>query len=41
MKASRIVLLLVALLAGGLAASLATRGSAPQPVVQTATKVIG
>jgi pilus assembly protein CpaB len=32
MKISRIVLLLVALLAGGLAAFLATRGGAPQPV---------
>ena len=32
MKASRIILLLVALLAGGLAAFLATRGDAPQTV---------
>lgn len=39
MKASRIILLLVALVAGGLAAFLAMRASAPQ-VVQTATKVI-
>jgi len=39
MKISRIVLLLVALLAGGLAAFLATRGGAPQPVEQPAAPV--
>jgi pilus assembly protein CpaB len=37
MKPSRIVLLLVALLAGGLAAFLATRGDAPAPVTAQAT----
>ena len=41
MRASRIILLLVALLAGGLAASLATRGDSPQEVVvEGPTKVI-
>lgn len=39
MNASRIILLVVALLAGGLAAFLATRGSAPQPVA-TRTEVV-
>jgi pilus assembly protein CpaB len=39
MKVSRLVLLLVALLAGGLAAFLATRGGAPQPVVTAAAPV--
>jgi pilus assembly protein CpaB len=39
MKPSRIVLLLVALLAGGLAAFLATRGDSPQQVI-TQTEVI-
>lgn len=34
MKPSRIVLILVAIIAGGLAAYLATRGDAPQPVQQ-------
>lgn len=38
MNASRIILLVVALVAGGLAAFLATRGSAPQ--VQTRTEVV-
>jgi pilus assembly protein CpaB len=37
MKPSRIVLLLIALLAGGLAAFLATRGDAPAPVTTAAT----
>lgn len=41
MRASRIILLLVALLAGGLAAFLATRGDAPQTVeVAGPTKII-
>jgi len=41
MRASRIILLLVALLAGGLAAYLATRGDVPQEVaVEGPTKVI-
>jgi pilus assembly protein CpaB len=39
MRASRIILLLVALIAGGLAAFLATRNDAPQPVAQ-APKII-
>jgi pilus assembly protein CpaB len=39
MCASRIILLVVALVAGGLAAFLATRGSAPQPVA-TRTEII-
>src|SRR5438309_786214 len=34
MKPSRIVLLLIAIIAGGLAAFLATRGSAPVPEVE-------
>ncbi len=37
MRASRIILLLVALIAGGLAAFLATRNDAPQPVAQAPT----
>ena len=37
MKPSRIVLLLIAIFAGGLAAFLATRGSAPAPVIQEVT----
>lgn len=40
MKPSRIVLLLVALLAGGLAAFLATRGSGPAPSVPSSPEVI-
>lgn len=41
MKASRIILLLVALLAGGLAAFLATRGDAPQQVmVEGPTQIV-
>ena len=41
MRASRIILLLVALLAGGLAAFLATRGDAPQTVeVAGPTKIV-
>jgi pilus assembly protein CpaB len=40
MRPSRIVLLLVAILAGGLAAFLATRGDAPAPQVVTETKVV-
>jgi pilus assembly protein CpaB len=40
MGASRIILLVVALVAGGLAAFLATRGSAPQPVVTTRTEIV-
>lgn len=40
MRASRIVLLVVAILAGGLAAYLATRGDAPAPQVVTQTEVI-
>jgi pilus assembly protein CpaB len=41
MRMSRIILLLVALLAGGLAAFLATRGDAPQPtVVEGPTQVV-
>lgn len=40
MGVSRIILLVVALVAGGLAAFLATRGSAPQVVVEGPTKVI-
>lgn len=40
MRPSRIVLLLVAILAGGLAAFLATRGSSPAPQVVTETQVI-
>lgn len=39
MNASRIILLVVALVAGGLAAFLATRGSAPPPA-QTRTQVV-
>lgn len=40
MGASRIILLVVALVAGGLAAFLATRGSAPQQVVTTRTEIV-
>ena len=40
MRASRIVLLVVAILAGGLAAYLATRGDAPPPQVVTETQVV-
>lgn len=40
MRPSRIVLLLVAIIAGGLAAFLATRGDAPAPQVVTQTQVI-
>ncbi len=40
MRASRIVLLVVAILAGGLAAYLATRGGTPAPQVVTETQVI-
>lgn len=40
MRASRIILLLVALIAGGLAAFLATRNEAPQVVVEGPTQVI-
>jgi pilus assembly protein CpaB len=40
MNASRIILLVVALVAGGLAAFLATRGSAPQTTVETRTQVV-
>ena len=39
MRASRIILLLVALIAGGLAAFLATRNDAPQQVAQTPTVI--
>lgn len=39
MRPARILLLLVALLAGGVAAFLATRGNAPQPQQATVTKV--
>ena len=40
MKPARIILLLVALLAGGLAAFLVTRGSAPAPEPQYVTEVV-
>ena len=40
MRASRIVLLVVAILAGGLAAYIATRGDAPPPQVVTETQVV-
>lgn len=40
MKASRIILLLVALIAGGLAAYLATRGDGPVQVVEGPTQVV-
>lgn len=40
MRPSRIVLLLVAIIAGGLAAFLATRGDTPAPQVVTETQVI-
>lgn len=40
MKPSRIVLLLVAIIAGGLAAYLATRGNQPAPVVEATERVI-
>ena len=40
MRASRIILLLVALIAGGLAAFLATRNDAPQPQVAQAPTII-
>lgn len=40
MNASRIILLVVALVAGGLAAFLATRTSAPRPTVETRTEVV-
>lgn len=40
MRASRIILLVVALLAGGLAAYLATRGDQPAKVVEGPTKVV-
>lgn len=40
MRASRIILLLVALIAGGLAAFLATRGDAPQVVVEAPAQVV-
>lgn len=39
MRPARILLLVVALVAGGLAAYLATRGQAPAPVVETVTQV--
>lgn len=40
MRASRIILLLVALVAGGLAAFLATRGDAPVQVVEGPTQIV-
>jgi pilus assembly protein CpaB len=40
MRASRIILLLVALLAGGIAAFLATRGDAPVTVVEGPTQIV-
>ncbi|MGV8855931.1 MAG: Flp pilus assembly protein CpaB [Devosia sp.] len=40
MKPARIILLLVALVAGGLAAFLVTRGGAPAPETQTVTEVV-